>query len=87
MASFQRAAVVTGGTLLVPVVAPVVGLLARGGMVGAAALVFDCDVQAAAALPALAALAATLVEACLGTPLAWHLVRGLVSGRAFVDAL
>jgi molybdate/tungstate transport system permease protein len=78
---------VAAGGLVLFLVAPVAGLVARGGVAGARALATDNDVRAAVALSAVCALGATLVAVLLGTPLAWLLARRRVPGRALIEAV
>jgi molybdate/tungstate transport system permease protein len=73
--------------LVLFLVAPVVGVVARGAGGGARALALDPEVRAAVALSASAALAATAAAALLGTPLAWLLARGRVPARGAVEAV
>jgi molybdate/tungstate transport system permease protein len=74
------------GTLVLFLVAPVAGLVARGGAAGARALVADAEVRSALAVSALAALGATAAAVLLGTPLAWLLARRRVPLRPLVEA-
>ena len=68
-------------------VAPVAGVVARGGADGVRALAGDPAVRAALAVSTLAALGATAAAALLGTPLAWLLARGRVPARGAVEAV
>jgi molybdate/tungstate transport system permease protein len=73
--------------MVVFLAAPLAGVAGAGGLAGLRALVSDREVQAALALSAATALAATLAAALLGTPLAWRLARGRVPARPLVEAL
>ena len=81
----SAAAALASGALVLFLLAPVVGIVARGAA-GARALVADAEVRAALALSAAAALAATGAAVLFGTPLAWRLARRRVPLRPLVEA-
>lgn len=80
--------VVGGAALLFALLAiPVAALVLRGGAAGLRQLGGDRELQAALALTAMAATAATMLTMVLGTPLAYLLARDRVPGGAIVAAL
>jgi molybdate/tungstate transport system permease protein len=82
--------IVTGllaSLLLLFLVAPVGGVVARGGLDGIVALGTDAELRAALLRTVATATIATLLGVLLGTPLAWLLERHRFRGRALVAAL
>ena len=73
--------------LLLFLLVPVGGLVARGGAGGVAALASDAELRAALLRTVATATIATLAGVALGTPLAWLLERRRFRGRALVAAL
>ena len=73
--------------LLLFLLAPVGGLVARGGAEGLASLATDAELRGALLRTIVTATLATLAGVLLGTPLAWLLERRRFRGRALVAAL
>lgn len=76
-----------GSLLLLFLVTPIAGLLARAGTSGVHGALGDAEVRAALVLTIAAATAAVLVGVVFGTPVAWLLARRRFRGRALLAAL